>query len=201
MLMFVHFRFPNKTNLCTGHNMPYPRAIITMAQNLIAQAATNANIHENRFYMLWNSILNHHFPIDFEYGVAVQTSQTEPGTRKEFLVVKVARDVESVVLVVELTKPAEDTTVGRQNVKSELVDYIDDRFEFDETQFPTIYGICGIGLSWVIYKFSKNEATLHPSKRELVMDWTSNVTAAASYTSMQELAAQIDAMSGTVRNQ
>jgi hypothetical protein len=78
------------------------------------EVVENPDIHENRFYMLWNSILTHHFPVAFEYGVAPQTSVTGTGTRSEFLIVKVAREEETVVLVVELKKPAEDTDTGRE---------------------------------------------------------------------------------------
>jgi hypothetical protein len=69
-----------------------------MAQNLIALTAANPDLHENKFNMLWNAILYHHFPIELQYGVAPQTSFTSTGSRPEFLVVKVARDEEDVVL-------------------------------------------------------------------------------------------------------
>ena len=115
------------------------------------------------------------------------------GTKPEFLIVKVARLSESIVLVVELKKPSEDTDVGRENVRRELVEYIEERFE--ETEFTTIYGIAGIGLSWSAFKMSVNGS----SEPELVFGWTSNVTSAASFNRMGELALMIDQMTGTTR--
>ncbi|THV03157.1 hypothetical protein K435DRAFT_792037 [Dendrothele bispora CBS 962.96] len=165
-----------------------------MAQNLLRDIATNPDIHENRFHMLWNSILTFHFPVSFEYGVAPQTSITGTETKPEFLVVKVAREFESIVLVVELKKPSEDTDAGHENVKRELVDYIEERF--GETQFTTIYAIAGIGLSWSAFRM----ANYGPPEPELVYGWMSNVTAVKSFELMNELALMIDQMTGTTRD-
>ena len=117
-----------------------------MAQNLLELTVNNPDLHENKFYMLWNSILSHHFPIDMDYGIVPQTSITSTGSKPEFLVVKIARLCESVMLVVGLKKLAQDTSGGRNKVKKELVEYIEEWF--DETDFPVIYAITGIGLSW-----------------------------------------------------
>jgi hypothetical protein len=76
-----------------------------MAQNLITAMGNNPDIHENKFCMLWNAILNYHFTLDKDYGVAPQTSITGTGTKREYLVVKIAREEEHVVLVTELKKP------------------------------------------------------------------------------------------------
>jgi hypothetical protein len=168
--------------------MPYPRAIIMMAQNLLELTANNPDLHENKFYMLWNSILGHHFPIDMDYGIEPQTSITGTGSKPEFLVVKIARLRESVVLVVELKKPAEDTSGGRDKVKKELVEYIEERF--DETDFPVIYAIAGIGLSWAAYKMEKTGS--HELKA--LTEWSSNVTSARDYTSLAGIASVVHEM-------
>ncbi|KAF8800803.1 hypothetical protein BYT27DRAFT_7199249 [Phlegmacium glaucopus] len=52
-----------------------------------------------------------------DYGIVLQTSITDTSSELEFLVVKVVRLHESVVLIVELKKPAEDTPGGRERVK------------------------------------------------------------------------------------
>jgi hypothetical protein len=75
-----------------------------MAQNLIAYTGNDPNIHENKFYMLWNAILYHHFPLDKGYGVAPQTSTTGMGTKPEYLVVNIVREEEHVVVVAKLMK-------------------------------------------------------------------------------------------------
>jgi hypothetical protein len=173
--------------------MSYPPAILTMAQNLIRELGNNSALHENRFYMLWNAILNYHFPITHDYGIAPQTSITGTGSKPEFLIVKVARDVESIVLIVELKKPSEDTDAGRENVKQELIDYIEERFS--ETTFPTIYAIAGIGLSWSAYKMDVSGSP----NLELVFGWTGNVTAKTSYERMLQIVSGVDEMTGTTR--
>lgn len=172
--------------------MPYPRAILTMAQNLIAITGQNLDVHENKFYMLWNSILGFHFPLIFNYGVALHTSVTGTGTK---LVIKVAREEESIVLVVGLKKPAEDTLAGREDLVEELAEDIQECF--NETNFSTIYAIGGIGLSFVVYKMDVSG----PAEPQLVFDWSSNVTAAKSFDQMTQVAAAIDQMTGTTRNQ
>lgn len=166
--------------------MPYPRAIVRMAQNLLELTANDPDLHENKFYMLWNSILSHHFPIDMDYGITPQTSDTS--SKPGFLVVKIARLRESVVLVVELKKPEQDTSGGRDQVKKELVEYIEERF--DETDFAVIYAIAGIGLSWAAYTMEK------PGSQELkaITEWSSNVTSAWDYTSLAEIASVIHEM-------
>jgi len=102
--------------------MPYPQAIVTMAQNLLQEIADDPDIHENRFYTLWNSILTFYLPIIFQYGI--QTCITGTGTKSEFLIVKIVRESESVVFVVGLKKPSEDTDTGRENIREELLDFI-----------------------------------------------------------------------------
>jgi hypothetical protein len=100
----------------------------------------------------------------------------------------------SIVLVVELKKPAEDTPAGREKVVKELAEYIEGRF--DETKFPTIYAIGGIGLSFAVYKMDK----AGPPEPQLVFDWSSNVTeAATSFDIMTRVASMIDEMTSTTR--
>jgi hypothetical protein len=172
--------------------MVYPRAIVTMAQNLIREAASKPDIPESKFYMLWNAVLNHHFPIGLEYGVALQTSTKGECT---FLVVKFARERESIVLVVLLKTPDEDTAVGRDSLKKDLAGYIDECFV--DTDYETIYGIGGIGLSWSAYKMEDATAP----DLELLHDWTSNITAFLSYEWMHDIVALVERMKGTVREQ
>ncbi len=179
----------------TYHTMlQYPRVIVTMAQNLIAFAAASEQsappIHENKYYMLYNAILTHHFPLDLEYGIAPQSSIIGTG---EYLVVKVAREQESIVLVVEAKKPIHDTPGGRATVKKELIDYIEECL--DETIYSTIYGIGCIGLAWVCYKMDRTGS----GDPELVYDWTANITSAGAYESMKQLAERIHTMTGTAR--
>ena len=51
------------------------------------------------------AILCYHFPLDKDNGVAPQTSITDPGTKTEYLVVKIDREEEHVVVVAQLKKP------------------------------------------------------------------------------------------------
>jgi hypothetical protein len=106
-----------------------------MAQNLLAFDAEQRDpIHENKYCMLYNAILDHHFPLARDYGIAPQMSTTGTGTNSEYLVVKVAREQESIVLVVGAKKPISDTPTGRATVRQELTDYIEERC--DQTLFP-----------------------------------------------------------------
>ena len=141
-----------------------------MAQNLIASKANDPNIHENKFYMLWNAILYYHFSLDKDYGVAPQTSITGTSTKSDCLVVKIAREEEHVVVVVKLKKPLEETEAGKEKVTTELVKYIEERF--DETEFSSIYGLGSIGLSWTVFRMDR--AGSH--QPQILVPWRSNVT-------------------------
>jgi hypothetical protein len=116
--------------------MPYPRTILTMAQNLIIIAGENPDVHENKFYMLWNGILYHHFPLSLEYGVAPQTSITGTGTKPEFLVSGTwRREHRACGRVEEACRRYTGRKTGR-------------------TEFSTIYAIGEIGLSFAVYKMN-----------------------------------------------
>jgi hypothetical protein len=170
--------------------MTYPKTILTMAQNLTAAAGIDPNIHENKYYMIWNAILNYHFPLDKDYGVAPQTSITAAGTgtKTKYLVVKIARNEEHVVLVAEIKKPLEETEAGKENVMKELVEYIEK--QFDETKFSSIYGLGGIGLSWTLFRMDK--AGSH--EPQILIPWRSNVTSAWAFDSLKEVVSEIHKM-------
>lgn len=46
----------------------YPKTILTMAQNLVLSAGLDPNIEAGKYYVIWNAILNYHFPLDKDYG-------------------------------------------------------------------------------------------------------------------------------------
>src|SRR5260221_10185601 len=118
--------------------LPYHKQIVAMAQQLRDKLEANPQLHENRFYMVWCAILQHHFPITSDYGLAPQTLSTGTGTRPEYLILKLC-DEEHVLVVVELKKAAEKMDAGMDRVEAELLEYIEDHFS--KTQYPTIYGI------------------------------------------------------------
>jgi hypothetical protein len=168
--------------------MPYHSTILTMAANLLEEMGRNKNVHESRFHMLWNSILFQHFPLDKQYGIGPQTSMTGTGTKSEFIVVKIARAQEHVVVVVELKKPAEETPAGKENVVKEIVDYIEERF--DQTNFPSIYGIAGIGLSWTCFRMDRTGG----SDPHILVEWRSTVTTTADYDLLCQVVSEIHNM-------
>ncbi|KAF8803650.1 hypothetical protein BYT27DRAFT_7194965, partial [Phlegmacium glaucopus] len=115
-----------------------------------------------------------------DYGIALQTSITDTGSKLEFLVVKVTR-----LHQIELKKPAEDTPGGRERVKKELVDYIEERF--DETDFPDL---CHCW-HWPFLGCIKNGAERF-SRTE--GPWSSNVTSARDYTSLAGIVSMVHEM-------
>ena len=166
--------------------MPYPKTILTMAQNLITSVGNDPNIHVNKFYMLWNAILYYHFPLDKDYGVAPQTSIT--GTKQEYLVVKIAREEEHVVVIAELKKPLEETEAGKEKVMTELVECIEERF--DETKFSSIYGLGGIGLSWTAFRMDG----MGSRQPQILVPWRSNVTSSWAFDTLKAIVSDIHKM-------
>jgi hypothetical protein len=170
--------------------MPYSEQIVAMARRLRDELEANPQLHENRFYMLWCAILQHHFPITSDYGLAPQTLSTGTGTRPEYLILKL-RDEEHLV-VVELKKAAEETDAGMERVEVELLEYIEDRFS--KTRYPTIYGIGGIGFSWTVLKVDRAGS----NRPTIIVPWRGHVTSNRSYLLLKNVADEIHAMSAQV---
>jgi len=146
------------------------------------------NIHEDKFCMLWNAILYYHFPLDKDNGVAPQTSITSTGMKPEYLVIKIAREEEHVVVVAQLKKPSEETEAGKEKVMKELVEYIEEWF--DETKFSSIYGIGGIGLSWTAFRMDR--AGSH--QPQILVPWRSNITSFWAFNTLKVIVSDIDKM-------
>jgi hypothetical protein len=172
--------------------MPYPKQIVTMAQNLANELNDDPGLYETRFYMLWHTIINYHFPIALDYGVAPQTSTTATGTKEMFLIVKVGRKTDHIVVVVMLKKSTEETKAEMEKVKAELVEFIKGRFS--ETQYPTIYGIGVIGFSWTAFKLDGAGS----DKPTIIAPRRGNVTSNQSFSVLEAVSDEIHAMTRQV---
>lgn len=173
----------NGLSQLSEHHEAYPKQIIIMENN-------DPNIHETRFYMLWHTIINYHFPLALDYGVAHRTSITATGTEEMFLiVVKVCRKMDhTVVVVVELKKSTEETKAEMETVKAELVEFIKGRFS--ETRYSTIYGIGVIGSSWTAFKVDGADS----DKPTIIAPMRGNVTSNQSFSVFEAVADEIHAM-------
>ena len=169
--------------------MSYPRPITTMAQELLDDPEDNPSLHEIRFYMLWNAILHHHFPLHLNYGLIHQTLIAGGGTEPEFLVIRIGLESEHIVVGAVLKKSADGIPGAKDKVVKELVDYIEERLT--KTKYPAIYGIAGIGLWWTALKMggagSRRLTTLVP--------WNDNVASNESFLSLKTVVDEIHAMS------
>lgn len=148
---------------------------------------------EPQLLMLWNAILNTHFPASMGYTIAFHKSgdQGDPTT---FLVVKLQAREESTVLVMGFKKPGGDTTPGREAVEKATTDYAVGP-GFDDTDFSEIYTVSSVGLSWTCSKLveSASEEYGNGSKQpHRVVDWTTNMTSAHSFEKMREIARKIN---------
>lgn len=94
---------------------------------------------------LYTAIMHHHFPNDLQYNVVLQTWQSPKGEPAEFLVV---RHSGHVVLVVNMKTTVEEVDEGPEAAEQELVDGI--RSYCFDNPYPSIYGIIGIGLAWLL---------------------------------------------------
>jgi len=122
-----------------------------------------------------------------------QTSITGTGTKLEYLVVKIAREEEHVVVVVELKKPLEETEAGKEKVMKGLVEYIEERF--DETKFSSIYGIGGIGLSWTAFRMDR----VGSHQPQILVPWRSNITSSWAFDTLKVIVSDIDEMTTVVK--
>ena len=124
-------------------------------------------------------------------GLASQISSTGTGTRPEYLILKLC-DEEHVLVVVELKKAAEKMDAGMDRVEAELLEYIEDHFS--KTQYPTIYGIGGIGFSWTILKVDRAGS----NRPTIIVPWQGHITSNQSYLLLKNITDEIHAMSAQV---
>lgn len=141
---------------------------------------------------LYTAIMRHHFPSDLQYNVVLQTWQSPKGEPAEFLVV---RHSGHVVLVVNMKTTVEEVDEGPEAAEQELVDGI--RSYFFDNPYPSIYGIVGIGLAWLLINIPNS------GRREYITSpdgWNGNVSTYDAYNTMVgNVVAPIDAMTKTVR--
>lgn len=175
--------------------MPYPPAILAMAQNLAMVEGLNADPHENEYSMIWNSILIHHFPLHDNYGVAPQISKAV--TSKDPVIYTVAKvwpgRKEHIVLVAGFKKASEETKMGKESLKRILREIIEHLFE--TTEATKIYGLGGIGLCWTVFRLEKASFRVH--EPEILIPWKSNITSARAFNDLSEVVDEMHDMAGT----
>ncbi|MCL6362612.1 hypothetical protein EXT49_21680, partial [Pectobacterium polaris] len=178
----------------------YPKGVITLLMNMIPRMAVNPKFTgEQESFMLWNAILNTHFPADMGYGITFhKTVDSKDGDDfTNYLVVKLIREgEESTVLVVTVRKNADDSSPGREAVEKKAMEYVDSP-GFDETEFPDIYSITSVGLSWAGTKMEepKTEKYLDGSEKpESLVDWTTNMASAVSFEKLKSIAGKVHSM-------
>jgi hypothetical protein len=159
-----------------------------MAQNFVDERENNVQLHETRFHMLWNATLNLHFPFNLGYGSAPQTSITGAGTKQDFFVVKIIRESEDVVVVAGLNSSFDETKAEMDTLQAELAEFIKERFS--QTQYLTIYGIGGVGLSWTALKVDKTDF----DRPMIIVPRRGNVTSNESFSLLKAVADEIYAM-------
>ncbi|KAF4593136.1 hypothetical protein EYR38_008846 [Pleurotus pulmonarius] len=107
---------------------------------------------EDHFHATYNSVLTEWFPTSL--GCDIDHQKLGPDGKPEYIVVRHAGGARNPLLIVELKRPSKYNDSGKQEVMDDLVEYIEGRF--DLTQYNTIYGLGGIGLSWMEVKMVKN---------------------------------------------
>jgi len=162
-----------------------------MAQNLIWESEDDPILYKVEYYMLWDAILHHHFPLRLNYGMAHQTSITGNG-KLEFLVVRIVRESEHVVLVAGLENSDDVAQDAMDNAVQELVNHIKECFE--ETKYPTIYGIAGIGFTWTALKINRTDSD-HPIT---LVPWYGALVSKTPFSSLEAVANEVHKMTKQV---
>lgn len=157
--------------------MPYNATIKQEAQ--YAHDLGPAAVEDN-FHATYTSVLTEWFPTS--RGYVIDHQKLGPGGKPEYIVVRHAGGVRNPLLIVELKRPSKNTDAGKQEVKDDLAEYIEGRF--DLTQYNTIYGLGGIGLKWMVCKMVKNGR----HDPEDVEKWTDDITSDASYAKFSRIA-------------
>ncbi|KAG8959979.1 hypothetical protein FRC03_007243 [Tulasnella sp. 419] len=155
--------------------MAYDTATLQIARNLTQTSDSPTQTTSDNANMLWNAILNHHFPSYKGYGIAFDIPKVRSAA-ENFLRVKLAREKDSVVVVVALRRAGDNEEMGRKVLHHELVESMEK--ELDNTDFDIIYGVAGVGLSSSVVMVVKGG---HP---EIVQDWISDSTSEAAYKMM-----------------
>ncbi|KAI0005337.1 hypothetical protein BJV74DRAFT_216244 [Russula compacta] len=157
--------------------MSYDDTIKTEAQYAKSLDSTAT---EDKFHATYNGILTHWFPTSQGYVTDYQVMGD--GGKPEFIIVRHAGGKRNPVLIAELKRPAQWTTAGKKEVVNDLTTYTVGRF--DLTQYNTIYGVGGIGLTWMACKMEKS-GTPDPV---VVQDWQDDISSDTSFTKFQTIA-------------
>ncbi|KAH6919030.1 hypothetical protein BKA70DRAFT_39822 [Coprinopsis sp. MPI-PUGE-AT-0042] len=186
---------PHRPNL--PDTTSYPRPIFTLIQSMLPRMGLELGYTgEPELFMLWNAILNAHFPAEMGYGISFHKSD-KPEDATNFLTVKLIQvRSESTVLVLGFKKPGDDTTKGREAVEKATADHVIGP-GFDETDFDEIYTINSVGLSWASSKLEEPKTESYKSgeaQPERIVDWTTNMTSALSFDKMRMIASKINSL-------
>ena len=73
----------------------------------------------------------------------------------------------------------------------ELVDYIQ---RFAKTEYPTVYGIASMGLSWTALKMDRSDS----DQPETLVPWRTDVASNESFLALKAVVDEIRAMTGQV---
>jgi hypothetical protein len=82
------------------------------------------------------------------------------------------------VIVVELKRPGRWTDRGKEEVKTQLTEYVTDHF--GHTQHNIIFALAGIGLRWKLYRARRPRGN-QLVQLTVVHDWQNDITTQASY--------------------
>jgi hypothetical protein len=152
----------------------------TIRQEAAYLAGLDSTATEDKFHGLYNGILNTWFPAS--RGYIIDTQLLGVGGKPEFIAVRHAGGHRNPLLIVELKRPSKWNNAGKQEVVSDLTEYIEGRF--DLTLYKTIYGVGGIGLHWMACKMEKSGSDTPTT----VLGWQDDVSSNRSYNAFKTLA-------------
>src|SRR5258705_7015558 len=133
--------------------MPYDTTI----QNEQAYASSlGVDAVEDKFYGLYNAILNHWFTTS--HGYIIEAQVLGHGGKPEYFVIRHANGTRNPVMVVEIKRPNSLHTGGKDIAVQEIQGYM--RRRFQDTSLDVMYGLAGVGLCWSVWKMERGSATM-----------------------------------------
>lgn len=108
-----------------------------------------------------------------DYIVARYAAYASPGGRR------------SPVVLIKLFRPAEWSTAGKTQALGELREYM--AAWLNHTEFGALYGLCGIGLNWMVCKMEKGG----PPAPATLLNWHGDISS-ASFDAFRMIAELVD---------
>ena len=163
--------------------MPY-HDTLKMEATFVANIGLYAT--EQKFGALYGGIITKWLSLSKGYITDYKVVSEAGKPDSLILVIRRGGGNRNLMLVHTIMRPTKWNDAGRQEAMEDITKYI--QGWFDETEYNTIYGLCGIGLHWMVCKMEKGGSPVPTT----VVDWHYDISSDLSYDAFETVADLLD---------